>query len=168
MPGWTDSDPYDIEAKADADTAAAWKTLTYKDRWKQEEPTLQSLLAERSQLKVHYETRDLPVYDLVIAKGGIKMREAPADGKDSESMGGGRMTPRGLSMDSLEFGLSGQVGRMIIDKTDLTGRKFDFELKWTPDNQRAADASPDAGPDLFTALEEQLGLRLVPSRVRST
>jgi uncharacterized protein (TIGR03435 family) len=164
LPGWAGTEPYDIEAKADADTAEAWKTLTFKERWKQEQPMLQSLLADRCKLKVHHETRDLPVYDLVIAKGGLKMKEAPADENDAESMGPGKLSARALSMDSLVFGFSGMVGRIIVDKTGLAGKKFDFELKWTPDNQRAGDVSPDAGPDLFTALEEQLGLKLVSSK----
>lgn len=164
LPGWADTELYDIEAKADADTAEAWKKLTYKERWKQEQPMLQALLADRCQLKVHRETRELPVYDLVIAKSGLKMKEAPADEKDAETMGGGKMIGRALSTDTLVIGFSGMDGRMIIDKTGLGGKKFDFALTWTPDDRRAADASPDAGPDFFTALEEQLGLKLVPSR----
>ena len=51
-----------------------------------------------------------------------------------------------------------------MDKTGLGEKKFDFELQWTPDNRRAADTSSDAFPDFFTALEEQLGLKLVPSK----
>jgi uncharacterized protein (TIGR03435 family) len=164
MPGWVQSDPYDIETKVDAETAEAWKKLTYKERWKQEGPMMRSLLADRCKLQVHRETRDLPVYDLVIAKGGLKMKESPADGKDAETMSSGRMSAHAISTDSLVYGFSSQVGRMIVDKTGLGEKKFDFELKWTPDDRRAADASPDAGPDLFTAIEEQLGLKLVPSR----
>jgi uncharacterized protein (TIGR03435 family) len=164
LPSWADSEPYDIEARADAGTAEAWKKLTYEARWKQEEPMLQSVLADRCQMRVHRETRDLPVYDLVIARGGIKMKEAPADGNNGESMGSGKVSGHALSMDSLVYGLSGIVGRLIVDKTGIGEKKFDFELRWTPDNQRAADASPDAAPGLFTSLEEQLGLKLVPSK----
>lgn len=164
LPGWADTEPYDIEARADADTAETWKELPYKERWRQEQPMLQSLLADRCKLKVHHETRDLPVYDFVIAKGGLKMKESPPGDSDAETMGRGKIIAQGLSMDSLVLGLSEEVGRMIIDKTGFAGKRFDFELKWTPDNERAADISPDAGPNLFTALEEQLGLKLVPSR----
>jgi uncharacterized protein (TIGR03435 family) len=164
LPGWATSETYDIEAKTDAETAEAWKKLNYKERWKLEQPMLQSLLADRCQLKMHRETRDLPVYDLVIAKGGLKMKEAPGDTYDSESMGPGKITAHGISTDSLVYGLSGTVGRIIVDKTGLGEKKFDFELKWTPDDRRAADNAADAGPSIFTALEEQLGLKLVPSK----
>lgn len=161
MPGWADSEPYDIETKADAETAEAWKSLSYKDRWKQEQPMLQSLLADRCKLKVHRETRETPVYDLVIAKGGLKIKEAPADEKDAEMMTAGKMTAHALSMDNLVYGFSGVVGRIIVDKTGLAGKKFDFELTWSPDEQPNV---ADTGPSIFAALEEQLGLKLVPSR----
>jgi uncharacterized protein (TIGR03435 family) len=164
LPGWANTEPYDIETKADAETAEAWKKLTYRERWKREEPMLQSLLADRCQMKVHREIRDLPVYDLVIAKGGLKMKEAAADEVDSETVSGVKMTAQGLSVDSLVSVFSGMVGRMIVDKTGLGDKKFDFEVKWTPDDRRAADNAADAGPSFFTALEEQLGLKLVPSK----
>ncbi|MGD0480612.1 MAG: TIGR03435 family protein [Terracidiphilus sp.] len=165
LPGWADSEPYDIEAKADAETAEAWKKLSDKERWKLERPMMQSLLADRCQLKVHRETREMPVYDLVIAKGGLKMKEAPVDDHNGgESMGPGKMTAQGLSTDSLVSAFSGMVGRMIVDKTGLGEKKFDFELRWTPDDRRAADNAADAGPSIFTALEEQLGLKLVPAK----
>lgn len=164
LPGWADSELYDIEAKVDADTAEAWKKLTYKERWKQEQPMMQSLLADRCQLKAHRETRNLPVYDLVIAKGGLKMKEAPADEAEAETMGGGKMIARAVSTDSLVIAFAGTSGRLIVDKTGLAGKKFDFELTWTPDDERAANDAADAGPSIFTALEEQLGLKLVPSK----
>lgn len=62
------SDRYDIEVKVDADTANEWKSLSNKDRWKQEQSMFQVMLAERCKLQVHLETKELPVYDLVIAK----------------------------------------------------------------------------------------------------
>jgi uncharacterized protein (TIGR03435 family) len=164
LPGWADSEPYDIEARAGAETAEAWKKLSDKERWKVEQPMMQSLLADRCQLKVHRETRDLPIYDLVIAKGGLKMKEATADKVGGETMGPGKMTAQGLSTDSLVSAFSGMVGRMIVDRTGLGDKKFDFELKWTPDDRRAADNAADAGPSIFTALEEQLGLKLVSAR----
>jgi uncharacterized protein (TIGR03435 family) len=164
LPGWADSEPYDIEARVDAATAEAWSKLPYADRWKQEQPMLKALLTDRCKLKVHHETRDLPVYDLVIAKGGLKMKESPAGQVNGEAMGPGKMTVTSVTTDTLVYAFSGAVGRMIVDKTGLGDKKFDFELRWTTEDRRAADTSPDAGPDLFTALEEQLGLKLVPSR----
>jgi uncharacterized protein (TIGR03435 family) len=167
MPGWAEADPYDIDAKIDADTAAAWKNLPNEERWKQEQPMLQALLADRCQLKAHLEIKELPVFDLVIARGGLKMKEAPSSQQASYTVNWGNsdstFTARATSVQSLAMSLSSSVGRIIVDKTGLGEKKFDFELKWTPDEQRAADAA-SAGPSLFTALEEQLGLKLVPSK----
>jgi uncharacterized protein (TIGR03435 family) len=67
MPSWAKSDRYDIEVRVDADTANEWKTLSNKERFKQEQPMLQTMLADRCKFK----TKELPVYDLVIAKGGL-------------------------------------------------------------------------------------------------
>jgi uncharacterized protein (TIGR03435 family) len=163
LPGWAKSDPYDFEAKADAETAALWKDLSYKERWNRQRPLMQSLLADRCQLKVHHLTREMPVYDLVIAKGGLKMKEAPADESSSTAMFGNKMTAHAQSTDSIAAAFQGAVGRMIVDKTGLDGKKFDFEVTWA-DDRRAADSTADAGPSLFTALEEQLGLKLVPAK----
>jgi uncharacterized protein (TIGR03435 family) len=165
LPGWAESDLFDIEAKVDVDTAEAWKKLSDEERWGQQQLMLQSLLADRCQFKVHREMRELPVYDLVIARGGLKMKEAPASEHNAEtsSWGGkmGRITAHATSVESLADSLSGRVGRITMDKTGLTGKNYDFTLEWTPDEQRDA---PDAGPSIFTALEEQLGLRLVAAK----
>lgn len=164
LPSWAQSEPYDIEAKVDAKTAESWKDLSYKERWKREQPMMQLVLADRCQLKVHRQTRQLPVYDLVIAKGGLKMKEAAPNEADSESMSGSKMTAHAQTTDSLVLAFSGSVGRMIVDKTGLAGKKFDFELTWAPDDRHGGDEAADAGPSLFTALEEQLGLKLVPAK----
>jgi uncharacterized protein (TIGR03435 family) len=164
LPGWARSDRYDIEGKVDAETAQRWKTLSPEARWKLEQPMLQSILADRCQFKAHQETRELPVYDLVIAKNGLKMKESPADEHTTEYMTDETMTAHAMAIDSIVLGFSSELGRMIIDKTGLTGKKFDFELKWAPDDRRDAANAADAAPSLFTALEEQLGLKLVPSK----
>jgi uncharacterized protein (TIGR03435 family) len=160
IPSWAESEPYDIEAKVDADTADAWKSLTNKERWKQEQPMLQALLADRCKLKVHFETKELPVYDLVIAKGGLKMKEATSDEKSKELFTDGKLTVRAMAIENLVAALPAD-GRLIVDKTGLGEKRFDFDLQWTPENHRM---DPDSGPSLFTALEEQLGLKLVSSK----
>jgi uncharacterized protein (TIGR03435 family) len=166
LPDWADSDLYDIDAKVDAETAEAWGKLSEKDRWEQQKLMLQSLLADRCRLKAHREMREEPVYDLVIAKGGLKMKEAAADERNGETSWGGRigkLNAQATSVEGIVNMLSGRVGRMIVDKTGLGEKKFDFELKWTPDDRRNPD-NADAGPSIFTALEEQLGLKLVPAK----
>jgi len=168
LPGWARSERYDVEARVDADTAEAWKKLSVEERRKQEQPMMQALLADRCRFKAHLETRELPVYDLVIAKGGLKMQEAPAGEPSTEYVQRDSITAHAISTQYLANSFanffSGLDGRMIIDKTGLGGKSFDFELKWTPEEQHTADDAPDAGPSLFTAFKEQLSLKLVPSK----
>lgn len=160
LPGWAHSDTFDIEAKMDEDTAAAMKKLAKPEFRLAYLSMMRSLLADRFQLKVHHETRELPVYNLVIAKGGSKLKEAAAGEKGSTSMSSRQMTATAIEIHSLTFSLANDVGRFVIDKTGLTG-KYDFTVKWTPDDEQA---TADSGPDIFTALEEQLGLKLVPAK----
>jgi uncharacterized protein (TIGR03435 family) len=161
LPGWAREENYDIVAKVDMDTAERWKKLSRKERLKEEQPMKQSILADRCHFKGHEETRELPVYDLVIARGGVKMKEAPPNETPMEMMSGDQMTVHAMKVDTIASTFEGTLGRMIVDKTGLGDKRFDFELKWTSDDRPSAD---DSAPSLFTALEEQLGLKLVPAR----
>ena len=160
MPSWAKSEHYDIEAKVDPDTAETWKSLSDKERWTQEQPMQQALLADRCKLKTHFETREMQAYDLVIAKGGVKIKEATPEEKPTGHMSDGEITARAMRIDNLIAALP-KDGRLIVDKTGLGDKKLDFDLKWTPVNSQF---QTDSGPSLFTALEEQLGLRLVSSK----
>jgi uncharacterized protein (TIGR03435 family) len=164
LPGWTESDLYDIEAKVDADTAARWQKLNSAERTKEERPMMQGLLVERCKLKFHYETKELPVYDLVIAKSGLKMKEAPESEVETTEMTGGdgvTLTGHALSIENLTPTLSGTDGRLVVDKTGLGAKRFDFTLHWS---FSAGSGNAGAGPSLFTAVEEQLGLKMVASK----
>jgi uncharacterized protein (TIGR03435 family) len=164
MPEWADSEKYDVEARVDADTAEAWEKLTWKERGKLEQPMLRAMLADRCKFQAHFETRELPVYDLVIAKGGLKMKEAAPGEVGNESLSSnGELKAHAMEIEVIVSAFSGTDGRLVIDKTGLGDKKFDIELKWTPDNRRAADPE-NAGPSAFAALEEQLGLKLVSAR----
>ncbi len=166
MPGWVESDEYDIEAKVDADTAERWKKLSDKERLKQERPMMQSLLVDRCKLKAHQETKELPVYNLVIAKDGLKMKEAPPTEGLVGTYTGSQITAKATSIGDLALSLSGTAGRIIVDKTGLTA-SYDFTLKWTTDDAPKlinGEFALDAGPSIFTALQEQLGLKLVPAK----
>ncbi len=166
LPPWANSDRYSLDAKMDEDTAAAFKKLTPDERGKTQDAMLQAVLADRFQLKLHTETRELPIYNLIIAKGGLKLTESPKDKNYGYSVGPGKMSGNGIEMDSLAYSLSNEVGRIIVDKTGLTG-KYDIDLKWQPDAMQAgpnASAGADALPDLFSALQEQLGLKLEPAK----
>jgi uncharacterized protein (TIGR03435 family) len=176
-PAWLDSERYDIEAKADSETAEALQKVAAKDRAAARSAMLQKLVADRLKLVVRRETKEMPVYFLVLAKGGLKMKETAPDAPGGTSRSGGSgglltMEGQGIPVSSIAVMASGTVGRIIIDKTGLTGR-YDFKLSWSrndtavqPAAAGAADPSgvpvaPDpTGPSIFTALQEQLGLRL--------
>ena len=160
-PDWAkNSGQYDIDAKVSGDEVAAYGKLPAKDKNRM----LQSLLAERFQLKAHMETREMPAYDLVVAKGGPKLKEATADEAEKAwavDRGGGKIESVSMPLGSLPSFLNAEVGRPVVDKTGLTG-KYDFTLDYVPATRAAADES--GGPSVFTALEEQLGLKLQPAK----
>jgi uncharacterized protein (TIGR03435 family) len=161
MPGWAEVDKYDIAAKVNAETAERWKKLSRKERLQEEQPMMRSVLAERCRFKAHEEMKELPVYDLVIAKGGLKMKESPPNEEAMEMMSDGQMTAHAQTAGTIASTFAGEDGRLIVDKTGLGDRKFDFEIEWTPEDRSSADNS---APSLLTAFEEQLGLKLVPAK----
>jgi uncharacterized protein (TIGR03435 family) len=173
-PSWVYSTSFDVDAKVDAADVQTFKKLSPA----QHRLMLQKLLADRFHLAVHIETKMLPVYDLVVASGGSKLKASapdpppPADANPSDPpkprgmmrMGAGWLelqdTPLGTFVEQLSY----SVNRTVINKTGLSG-KYDLTLKWTPDDQEPADDSSDnQAPHLFTALQEQLGLKLEPSK----
>ena len=163
LPGWVASNSYDIQAKVDAETAEAWKSLSPDELAKRQEPMLRTLLASRCRMKAHLETRELPVYDLVIAKSGLKMKEAPPEEEHGGYISGNEMKGSSTAIDFLVSNLPAWSGREVVDKTGLAGKRLDFDLTWKPEDRRDADPAT-AGPSIFTALEEQLGLKLVPAK----
>ncbi|MFZ0743207.1 MAG: TIGR03435 family protein [Terracidiphilus sp.] len=160
LPGWAESTQYVVEAKMDADTMAAFNRLSKEERSKQSDQMMQAILAERFSLKIHHELKQLPVYQLVIAKGGPTLKESPSGAPMGYSVYSGRIKGQGIAIQSLAYSLSGTVGRLIVDKTGLTG-KYDIDLKWSMDD---APAASDPNPSIFTALQEQLGLKLESTR----
>lgn len=165
LPEWARSDRYDIQAKVDESTAEAWKKLPSGEIWKQQRAMMRTLLAARCKLEAHWETKEGPVYDLVIAKGGLKMKEASPN-ETSHATGGGNgkkqhLTAHAETVEFIAGFVSGDAGRKIVDKTGLGVRKFDYQLDWTPNYLEAGD---DMGLSIFTALREQLGLKLVSAK----
>jgi uncharacterized protein (TIGR03435 family) len=167
-PAWVGSERYDIEAR-DED---AQKNDQFR-------PKLQSLIEERFKAVMHGETRDLPIYFLTVAKNGSKLKAGPCFTKEPNTplppsqpasslcgyfqTGNGSLKGTGQRLEYLADTLSGILRRKVLDRTGLAGT-FDFELKWTPDINTAVNgeeaAAPDGGPSIFTAIEEQLGLKL--------
>ena len=169
LPDWANSDYYDIEAKMDDETVAAEKKLT-PDQQKEVEYSMKlAILTDRFQLKYHKETRELPIYNLVIAKGGVKIQPTPKGKETGYSMGPGILSGNGISIDSLAESLSGDVRRMIVNKTGLDG-EYNIDLNWQPDSMAASAGSANSSSadpplaDLFTALQEQAGLKLEPAK----
>lgn len=156
-PGWADSDHYDVRAKVAPEDAERWHNTHGHDGEEQYQRLIRQILEDRFALKAHIEKRELPVYELVVAKQGSKLKEhAPNTGSIS-NYHPGKISAQATTITSLIVNLSGTVGRVVIDKTGLSGT-YDFELTWAPDYQ------PDAGPSIFTALQEQLGLKLQSAR----
>lgn len=158
-PSWQYDDRFDIDAKIDP----ADQPATPPSRL-QLFTMLQPVLAQSFQLRVHHEMRPSPVYALVLAKGGSKLQPAtqpPGGPCGIKSQGSGSVSTHNCWMEAIAHLLSNPVGRTVIDHTGLTGR-YDFELHWTPDNT-PADSPLAGGPSIFTAVQEQLGLKLEPS-----
>ena len=167
LPAWAATAQFDVEAKMDADTAASLAKLPEDEQIKQRQVMLQTLLADRFGLKVHHETKELRVYKLVVAKGGLKMKHTPADASTGVRMGRGQYTGRGITIGSLVTYLSGTLAQPVVDRTGLTGN-YNLRLRYKPDDatgaSQASGNSQDFGPSLFSALQEQLGLKLDPAR----
>jgi len=189
-PSWLSSDRFDIVAKAEGDPPQEQVQLM-----------TQALLGERFKLAVHRETRELPIYSLVLARAdgrtGPKLKPSSMDcqalfargrGRDAPPpgpppgppasgaamncgmrMGPGTLLAGGMPLSQLASSLSPLVGRVVQDHTGLSG-EFDFDLSWTPEQMPqgpppGVNAPPlppidPNGPSIFTALQEQLGLKL--------
>jgi uncharacterized protein (TIGR03435 family) len=155
------SDKYDIVAKAEHPVTS--------DRMLR---MLQALLVDRFKLIVHWETREVPVFALTVAKGGSKLRESnpaevqPAVPRTPAHAGGtelrsGHLVFKAESMPDFAWALSRMAGigdRIIVDNTGLKGN-YDFELLFERDTP-SQGAAPNLGPSIFSALQEQLGLKL--------
>lgn len=165
-PDWASSDQYEFQAKIDDTLFAAMQKMTAPQQREQVDLMEQSLLADRFKLKVHFETRDMPAYVLTIASGGPKLTPAK-DGEPTRlSMSGNVMTATAVTLDDWAQSPFLNGHRTIVNQTGLTG-KYDFTLTWSPDQPTTNDTPADSGdtaPPLLTAVQQQLGLRLVPTK----
>jgi bla regulator protein blaR1 len=169
-PAWLDSDRYDTVGRSDT------PGQPNRDQMKL---MFRKLLVDRFQLRFHIERKELPVYAMVVARSGAKIAVSNGDPNDFPGIGFGR-APGVISLAGRNTGLNGVVNglqsnildRPVVDQTGMTGR-YDFLLRFTPDPDQAASfggvapantADLDAPPDIFTAFEQQLGLKLQPAR----
>jgi uncharacterized protein (TIGR03435 family) len=164
-PDWLSSNKYDILSRAPEGSSEQQLWLM-----------IQQLLVDRFRLKFHREQKDLPAYALVAAKNGLKVivekHEKPSG--DDGRVGAGRGQLHGHMISSQVFAqvLSLYLDRPVLDQTGIDGT-FNVDLKWTPDATESTPGPPPPpggpthdpqGPSLFTAVEEQLGLKLVGQR----
>jgi len=158
VPDWAKSEHWDVDGVADVDGTPSLA---------QTQAMVQGLLLDRFGLKVHHETREVAGYALTVAKGGPKIAKSEGDPNGSprqnSHMNAGQRDIKFSNNTMQEFALAMQfyMGEPVVDRTGLTGR-WDFELKWTTDETRAPQE--DAAPGVFTAVQEQLGLKLEPGK----
>ncbi|WP_031500559.1 M56 family metallopeptidase [Bryobacter aggregatus] len=179
-PGWVGTERFDVTAKGSADPNAPSDPRQLNEEQRQAlqlllRKRIQALLAERFQLQMTEETKELPVYHLVEAKGGAKLKvsdSASSAENRSIRMQRGMLTVASISLTETTTALSNIVGRPVIDKTGKAGL-FDLKLEWTPEGGPGIPGGPGgpggaeppppadaAGPTIFTALQEQWGLKL--------
>jgi len=195
-PSWIDSEKFDVEAKVDDSVVEQLQKLPRMEQEQQKALMLRPMLADRFKLEVSHASKDLPVYALVVAKGGPKLQEVPPPDPQSgpapappTSPGGGpsSIPPGGMRMSMNPGGqasltvhaarianlanmLSRQLGRIVLDQTGLKGT-YDYTLQFTSEAGLGGGPLPPGGGDpnsnadtggtsIYTALQEQLGLRL--------
>lgn len=165
-PSWLDREKYDLSAKPDRPGKPALPLL---------KAMLQKLLADRFQLALHREKRDLPAYAITVAKSGAKLTRNDKDPNGSYTFGAG---PRVITMTNgtiADFASvlqgSGTLDRPVVDQTGLGSARYDLIVKWTPLTPQAQAGGGehrgddgDAPPDLFAAFQQQLGLKLISTK----
>lgn len=157
-PDWTEKLHFDIVARYPPDTKDDDRPLM-----------LRTLLEDRFKLSVHKESKELPGYALVVAKGGFKLRPVEPGGSTTHSNGQRvqNLTATKTSMAALADLLARSLGETVVDRTGIRG-VYNFELHWsTDDAQSPGDNDVSEAPSLFTALQETLGLRLQREKVPS-
>ena len=171
-PDWIHSEAFEIDAKSDS----------RQNILMMQGPMMQAILEDRFKLKIHRETRQGPVYELTLGKGGPKLKPwqegscvPPAVGRPLSLLADGERRCRNMAngrggVDMEGGNLTGFIGllgmvvdRPLIDKTGLTGT-FEIHLKFSMENPAAASAAVSELPDLFQAVQDQLGLKLVPAK----
>jgi uncharacterized protein (TIGR03435 family) len=148
-PDWMNSAGFDIEARAAESTGELPREQVRK--------MIQTLLADRFHLDLHRETRQLPIYALVVGKTGPRLQSADSSAEPNQSQKMGRVVTQKMSMTGLASILTFDLKRPVRDQTGLKG-DFAFTLEWTP-GLRESDDGPSSRPSLFAAVQE-LGLKL--------
>lgn len=152
-PDWFETARWNIDGVADKDGKLSVPDV---------QAMVRKLLEDRFGLKFKREQREIPVYALTVAKGGLKLEKSKSDPNalpNQNGNGKGNMRFQNTTMTTFLLGMQDEFDRPLVDQTGLDGH-YDFTLRWTPDGVPAGDA--DAPPGMFTAIQEQLGLKVSP------
>ena len=154
-PDWAVHDRYDIDGKSDTEGEPSLR---------QQQEMIQKLLADRFHLRFHRDKRELAVYAIRVVKGGPRLNPAVHPDAQPEQRGNSRGTEltqiyTSAAISDFVLGMQFFLDRPLVDQTGLTGR-YDLKLRYTTDELHAADSN--AAPGIFTAVQEQLGLKLEP------
>ena len=169
-PAWLSSKRFDVQGKPAAPIAGDPQNMTKDEILLFHAPIrlrLQRLLADRFQLELRKESKDMPIFALVTGKNGPdskKLKPGSSTGNPDITFAHGILQAKRVDMPTLAHFLSeGQVGRPVVDMSGLTG-KYDFRLEWTPDPSQdplSTNTQTDSGGiSIFTALQQQLGMKL--------
>lgn len=181
LPDWTRGPLFNVDAKSDSSVDEKLAKLTDEEARLEKQHMMQVLLAGRFKLKVHWETKEGPIYNLVVAKSGAKLHAGgsmPPTPSELQSWGDRKIPPvyqhgsswagfdfvgHQCSMESLAEVLTGQMGAPVVDKTGLTGT-YDFDLRYLGRSEDDASDDPKMPRPLTEALPDQLGLKLVSAK----
>jgi uncharacterized protein (TIGR03435 family) len=153
-PAWLKTERYDIVGKIPAGTT-----------FEQMRRMLQATLTERFKLALHRETKEIPIYALTVGREGLKIKPTEP-GHGGFSVGRGHIEARGGALAAFADRLSQMLDRPVVDSTNTPG-VFNFTLDWSPDQPMTGpgdDNTSTAGPSVFSAIQQQLGLRLEARR----
>jgi len=181
LPDWTGRAMYNVQAKSDSVADEKLASLTKEQAELERQHMMQALLADRFNLKAHWETREGPVYDLIVAKRGSKMHSGGSLPPSTDELkrfgdrkipelyqrGDGRRGYEWVGHDCHVASLAGILGALmrtrVIDKTGLTGT-YDFDLQYSQSSGRDREADPMIWPSVPDSVEDELGLKLEPAK----
>ena len=184
-PNWFTAERFSIHAKSESEVEEQFPKLTEEQKMQVGKQMVQTMLADRFKLSLRQESKEFPILEILIDKNGPKLHEAkPGDTysnglKDGNGAGhegmmsfdGTHLTAQGVKLDNLASFLSGHLNELVQNKTGLNA-KYDFKLEWSQEADRprgpqqaggepeGTSADGNAGTPLFTAIREQLGLKL--------
>ena len=160
--GWVAKDVWNIEAKAAGiSDVPKWSAPCLPEPF---DGLVRALLEDRFALKTHMEEREIPVYQLIAVRSGTKLTKSDDVQGRSLRMGPGAIVGTAVTMSQVVLVLSRVAGRPVVDQTGLEGT-YDFKLEFAPELSPASPATePSSSASLFTAIQEQMGLKLEPAK----